>query len=644
MAYGSQAVVRINKNGTIYSASSNLDAVANRSIDLIGKPWASIVDENETSALPEHALRHGQTRIVKLNLGDSPLWVETISHQIENDNVAIIIRRINRESVFTSDDRSVFLGEMLNSLEATIFVKDLEGRYVYANKRNCDFFRLPLDEIIGRTVVELVGEDLRDTVHNHDIDVLRNGQPTVRHSHFRIHGTDQTSLTCLTPGLWKGTPLLFGVSMNTSVLTKEQREIQALYVAAAAADRAKSEFLANMGHEFRTPLHAITTLAEAITLDEGAGPSVRLHAETQMETAAALSGMIDHILRSARAEDKSILTNPRPTDLEHLVRSTIDIQRPMATAKGLTLSFEYDRDLHSTYSCDRQLIRQILLNLVGNAIKFTPTGSIEVVVSQEPGTFRCGSIPTPELCDHVRFAVTDTGAGIAKRAQERLFKRFSRIDDTRAAPHRGTGLGLAICKDLVNKMAGEISVDSEPGTGSTFYFILPLGRCSPSTETPTHRAKLPPGLKILLADDSTTAKLMATNIATSQQCSIDTAGNGAEAVMMAKQAEYDVILMDIHMPVMDGLEATRAIRRLPGRQGKIPVVGLTANDDPDLIASYRSAGMNGCIMKPIRKTNLIETILDAIETEGDTSQAKQATGQVDTPPVGGPVNEPPPAR
>ena len=247
-------------------------------------------------------------------------------------------------------------------------------------------------------------------------------------------------------------------------------------------------------------------------------------------------------------------------------------------------------------------IRQVILNLLNNAVKFTETGSVELSVAVQEG----------DPIDTARFTVTDTGVGIPLDRRDKLFERFSQVDSSVARTYGGTGLGLAICKGLVGLMDGAIGVRSAPGRGSSFWFEIPLARAEPAeTHGPTERdapASLE-GAHVLLVDDHPMNRELGSTILGLLGCQVSLAENGEVAVEAARVGGFDAILMDVHMPVMDGLSAARAIRALGGRAGQVPVIAMTADVLPENVERCRQAGMIDHVAKPVRPDALHATLL-----------------------------------
>ncbi len=404
-----------------------------------------------------------------------------------------------------------------------------------------------------------------------------------------------------------------GVVRTYTDITERKRHEQALAEArdtAEAASRARSEFLAIMSHEIRTPMNAVLGLADSLLetrLDEEQRKSV----EAIQESSDGLLGILNDILDLSKLDAGKMEFEAIPFALASIIEDTRSIVARRATSKHLTLSVEIDPQFPPALVGDPTRIRQILLNLISNAIKFTHAGNVAISAR---------SIGRSETGAAMRIAVCDTGIGIPADRVAHLFENFVQAD---AAIHRrygGTGLGLAICKRLIDQMGGRIAVDSEPGRGSTFWFeiSLPLAdvaaleqEARPTAENEDFMALLAAlgrPLRILLAEDNPTNQLVVAKLLGTLDIALRTVGNGAEAVAAAVQEPFDAIFMDMRMPEMDGLEATRAIRARGGALARVPIIALTANAFADDMRACRDAGMTDFVAKPIRKTLLVKAL------------------------------------
>ena len=507
-----------------------------------------------------------------------------------------------------------------------------DGKIVLVNREFTRASGYSKDEALGRTSTELMlWPDPQE--RERCAEILRT-RGEMRNVDMTLRMKDGSRRPYLLSGaaVWfNDEPCNMTVARDVTELRKIEAALIAARNAAESASQAKSEFLSSMSHEIRTPMNAILGMAELLVetpLDE----QQRKYVALMRNNGNALLALINDILDLARVERGLLHLERTDMDLGRVIDGVLDTLEVRASERALALVAKTADGLPLHRLGDPMRLRQILVNLVGNAIKFTERGSVTVTVQA-----------APEAEELVQFAVTDTGIGIPADKIAAIFSSFTQADSSTARRYGGSGLGLAIVVRLVELMGGRIWVESQQGVGSTFYFTARLAvQTALSVEslpakptlaaTPHPLAGVASGddrarpLSILIVDDSIDNRFLLKAFFKSLPCALDEAENGLEAVEMAAARRYDLVLMDMRMPVMDGYTATRRIRERERQQGAlaVPIVALTASALQEEVRECLAAGCNFHVSKPIRKATLLEAVARA--TAPSATPAFASTG------------------
>ena len=487
------------------------------------------------------------------------------------------------------------LRNVLDNMPAMIGYWDSNFRNRFGNKAYIEWFGIDPADMPGKHIRDVIGEEryvlnlpYMEAALRGELQVFERAIPTpdgsgVRHS--------QASYI---PDVHDGTVRGFYVLVTDITKVKEAE------CAAEAANRAKSQFLANMSHEIRTPMNGIIGLTH-LALQADPTPRLRDYLERIDLSARSLMGILNDILDISKIEAGMLTMERVPFELRESLRRVVGLMKVPAEGKNMTLSLTVAEEVPQVLVGDPLRLEQILLNLLGNAVKFTERGGVTVLVSLEEDDAKAREAV-------IRISVTDSGIGIEPDQLERIFDPFAQSDSSTTRKFGGTGLGLSICSSLVKVMGGELRVESRPGEGSTFAFTARFGvaeaafsqeRGSMASGAEKLR-KLCGGRRVLLVEDNQINRQVAIGMLQAAGLVVDCAENGEQAlqILSSPARRYDLVLMDIQMPVMDGYEATRRIRRQWSRD-ELPVVAMTAHAMRDDRQRCMDAGMNDYLSKPI---------------------------------------------
>ncbi|MFT5488026.1 MAG: PAS domain S-box-containing protein [Alphaproteobacteria bacterium] len=545
-------------------------------------------------------------------------------------------RRTAETALRDSENR---LRAFLDHSPSAMYVKDRDHRLVMVNARYLQLHNVREEDVIGKRGGSKLSPEERSKMEEIDQRVMDSAVPTT--SMLRLpgqhdNGTDAYYNVSKFP-VFDADGLVVGVGgINTDVTKLHEREellehakseAETVAEEAQVANRAKSEFLASMSHEIRTPLNGVLGMA-GLLLDSRLDEEQRNHVNTIRSSGGLLLSLLNDILDLSKIEAGKLELEDIDFSLSDILQSVADLWSPKAFASGIGFSHDSKDVIAPVLLSDPTRIRQILFNFMSNALKFTEAGSIKITVSQDK---------LADSCIRTRFEVRDSGAGISPDVVSMLFQKFAQADTSITRKHGGTGLGLAISKQLAEAMGGEIGVNSAIGEGSTFWFTIVCAegisenveheiRPDPARQLGgTAEDITPSSLRILVAEDNEVNQKVVKAILARAGHRVDIVGNGIEAVSAVIRGSYDLVLMDVQMPEMDGVTATKRIRELDGAISQIPIIALTANAMKGDEDTYRAAGMTDYVSKPIESEKLAAAMQRQCSANTPTRQAGTQT-------------------
>ncbi len=568
-----------------------------------------------------------KTEIVNYHKNGNPYWMEISLVHILGERAGMgrfiaIEQDVSdkREAMSRLQSAEKELNSVFESItEHAVLLLDARGYIQRLNGANASLTGWPVAALMGRPLWELKkGRGMRARFQR----VLATASRGKVAGVSRLRRRDGSRVWCR----WSIAPLhgvdggLDGYVMVSHDVTAERIAARRREVARQQAEdlaKSKGTFLATMSHEIRTPLNGVLGLARLL-LDETLNDNQRRLATTLLASAESLLTVVNDVLDFSKLEAGKMSLSPAPVAISEIVRGVVSILEVGARSKGLRLTATIADDVPPYVMADAGRMRQVLLNLVGNAIKFTDHGSVSLDLQIiAPGT------PDARL----KFAVRDTGIGIAPEDQERLFRNFEQVDDSSARRQKGTGLGLAISQQISNLMDGHISVASVAGEGSTFTLTIPcvLAEAIPLTSVPVKPTRRFRGARVLLVDDNPVNQLVGKLMLEREGCFVELASDGYECLRMVAEAHWDLVLMDGSMPGLDGYEATRRLRANTPANTRVPVIACSASAFPEDRRKALDCGMDDVLPKPISPESLGEILARWLPEQEQLAAVEEST-------------------
>ncbi len=552
-----------------------------------------------------HAIR-SQVNAIELAKAEAESGRQTARRLVQEQQV--MTEELARTTRALSASES-FLKSLVDNLPVNIHRKDTEGRFIFANQHFCEYKGKELDEILGKTNFGIDPPELAKEYREIDELLMQTRQPfEAEEARVDPDGQRRWVHIIKMPVLdYAGTVIgTQGMFWDVTASKQAEENLTMAKEAAETAARTKSEFLANMSHEIRTPMNGVIGMA-GLLLEGELNRQQREFAETIRTSAETLLAIINDILDLSKIEAGKLTFEVLDFDLVKTVEGTLDMLAQRAQDKGLELAGTVASEVPTRLRGDPGRLRQILVNLVGNAIKFTEQGEVVVRVCKESET---------ETHALVRFYVQDTGIGISPEAQEKLFHAFSQADSSTTRKYGGTGLGLAIAKQLVTLMGGQIGVDSGLGKGSTFWFTAQLEKQARDLQSPDSYRPVLYQLRVLVVDDNATNRQILRHQLTVWKMLPSSAASGQEALKMLRTAAmkalpYDLALLDVQMPEMDGFTLAQSIKADPAIASTRLVV-LTSIGQALSAQELRNAGIAAYLVKPVKQSHLFDCLTNAI--------------------------------
>ncbi len=499
-----------------------------------------------------------------------------------------------------------FLDQIIDAIPDPIFVKNRQHLWVVINEAFCKFLGYSRTELLGKSDYDFFPKHEADVFWEKDKQVFESAEGNINEESItNASGKEHTISTKKSLFTLKDTDdvYLVGIIRDITEHKRTEKVLRDTLAQAQAATEAKSRFLANMSHEIRTPMSGILGMASLLA-DTNLDKEQRHYIDLLQQSGERMMRTINDLLDISRIEAGKFEITKKPLNLKNMMISILSPVANLAEKKGLLFTFDVSEDIPENLEGDQDRIGQILINLAGNAIKFTKVGQVSV---------KAELLRKTDTSAHIQFTVSDTGIGIPKDLQASLYDSFFQVDGSDTREYGGTGLGLSISKQLVEMMNGELQIKSTLGKGTTCLFTLELPISSSAPIYPTTytlKPQIRKNARILLVEDDQVSAILANVLIKKLGLNADTAVHGQHALKLLAANNYDLIMMDCQMPIMNGFDATKAIRR--GEAGEpaksIPIIALTAYAMKDDQIKCIESGMNDHVSKPLDYNSLVAVL------------------------------------
>jgi PAS domain S-box-containing protein len=618
LATHGQTIVRVNDAWTTLTGWSARESIGR---DLLSYTHPDDIEAMSTMArdLDAKGAASGEHRVaakdgrwlwfsIRARRGASGATLVTLRDVTEARTLDMDIRQLKRSTALLREASGLFVWRYNPETRAYIFDHDVaDGTEAEAAEGRGVRSSFSIASEIHPDDIAMVDEAFRHTLRTGEYRVVeyRNKRPDGSWGHLRAAWR---GIRLLPKGRWE----CLGMSQDVTEIADARDIAIRGEEAARAAAEVKSQFLANMSHEIRTPMNGVLGVLHLLKAEALSGEGRRLLDEA-LACGSMLSELLNDVIDFSKIEAGRLELTPAPTDPRSALEGVSGMLRQQADARGLYLRTEVAGEV-GWIDVDPVRLRQMLFNLIGNAVKFTLAGGVTVRMMVKGKGAR----------QRLRVDIRDTGVGIAAEAQDTLFQRFHQADGSNTRKFGGSGLGLSITRKLAELMGGDVGFRSRLGRGSTFWFEIaaPASEAQPEPASPD--TLWLEGVRVLVVEDNPTNRLIATKMLQNLGATVETADDGEQGVAAARRSAFDLIFMDIQMPVMDGIEATRAIRALPGEVSRTPIVATTANAMAHQIEAYRAAGMNGSVAKPISPSALLTELARIVGNDTEDSAAEVA--------------------